>query len=1131
MTRAPDDEVISQPPAGAGDSGGAASVGAVGAAGAADAAGNTEDVELLDDLFDEVAAEELVPVAAPPPPPALASSDEVELDELFELDDAVAAAPPAPPPTPTAPGARAAEPALVDSVDADVDALVAKALGFDTNARVAELEAELAGELVPARAALLLWRIGDLHESQLGDSAGALRAWSTAHRLDRRSGPVRWSLRRELCRRGLWPQLGKLIDAELRELPSEANAAARADLLVERAELLFDRLGDTAGARAACDEARSLAPEHPRALALAEEFARRAGDEVALTALLRRGADATEHAPRRAAILGELARLRARDGAVPEALDLLAEAEHAGAPALSLGRERVRIAERAGDAALIEEERLALVRLLTSAPPDGVDRSRELAAELRALAWGRLSAGDAATATSRLAEAVAHAPGDPLLLGELYEAAVTAGDHRHEAAAAAALAQRSSDGERKVAWEARGITALLAAGRSEEAEEILGAVTTRSPGAWPAVALATREAVRTGAWERLALLWLGAATAAASGAAPVDDGAPDPAWAADLALGAADLYARLGQLEAAEASIRRALAWAPGDVGAVEALARVLERAGRTGEACELREGQLARAKPAAQALLCAEIARLAQLAGRADSLVAALVRWVRLCPEARELPAELDHALAAAGRHGERAERAQTDLACATDPLRRAEHALALAHLLDEHLGRTDDAIVRAREALELGDASGAARGYLHELLWRDGRLEPLAEALEAAARQSGASTERRAAWFTEAADLLARDLHRAPAAEHLYREALELSPNHAVARAGLLAALPRQPSRGRALEEAARVAPPGLARRRALLELGEHHEAHGFFDDAARTFRAAAEGAGASELHASWAALECTLRQRDGAGTPSTIDALTTLAREAQGEAMEGALLEEAAWLALGENQPALAAELFARVMRAVPDSRSAPLGAHLARELGPASGVGARPAAALDPALEAARLRGQAVRELVGAGAVAAAHDARAAAALNGDVASLLLLTDLAGELADPDALLYHRRLELAPQEAREDFALERGWALCGGGHAGDALELLLAEGASSRSIEGLLAVADTARATGDLRTAAAAELELAARLGDRESAVDALREAERLLMATPGLDAEAAIVRRHLDLAGAAPGRAR
>jgi hypothetical protein len=174
--------------------------------------------------------------------------DDSELLDLVDdpdsesSDDTQAAAPPAPvegeasrpspPPLPADAGLHPDEP-LIDvrtfESPTALDRAIAEAAAADWEARAAMLSAAL--EAAPAgdkeRIGALAYELGELLERRLDDEARAVKAYGRALQSDPSLRPNLWAIRRVFYRRALWPNLIKLIDAELR--------FARDDL--ERADL------------------------------------------------------------------------------------------------------------------------------------------------------------------------------------------------------------------------------------------------------------------------------------------------------------------------------------------------------------------------------------------------------------------------------------------------------------------------------------------------------------------------------------------------------------------------------------------------------------------------------------------------------------------------------------------------------------------------------------------------------------------------------------------------------------------------------------------------------------------------------------------------------------------------------
>src|SRR5439155_20412087 len=105
-------------------------------------------------------------------------------------------------------------------------------------------------------AAYLAYALGELYERRLADEARAVKAYGRALTLDPSLRPNLWAIRRVFYRRGLWPNLAKLIDAEVAYARDDHE---RADLFLEKARVLA-QAGDADEARLALDEAVRIAP-------------------------------------------------------------------------------------------------------------------------------------------------------------------------------------------------------------------------------------------------------------------------------------------------------------------------------------------------------------------------------------------------------------------------------------------------------------------------------------------------------------------------------------------------------------------------------------------------------------------------------------------------------------------------------------------------------------------------------------------------------------------------------------------------------------------------------------------------------------------------------------------------------
>ena len=326
-----------------------------------------------------------VPSAPPPTPVAAEGEEEIEtvddadvetVDDDAVLEEELADA------SPTVPG-------VLDSAMADA----ANMLAEGGHARLIalyekELEVLARSESDKGRTALYQHEIGELTESRAGDEGAAVKAYAKALQSDATLKPNLWAIRRVFERRALWPNLQKLLDAEIRfaKTPEE-----KAELYVEKGELLEDRLNDPTTALDCFNRAvEASASSLPAWMAL-EKIHTRARDLGQLARVWRGMIDATAEPPRKVALLIDLGRLQDSIGGGPEASRaLLQEALAVGADGGRVLDELERLSERSGN----KEELLAVLDERARA----ADRRAGRAADRAAAARGRAAGGVAAAA-------------------------------------------------------------------------------------------------------------------------------------------------------------------------------------------------------------------------------------------------------------------------------------------------------------------------------------------------------------------------------------------------------------------------------------------------------------------------------------------------------------------------------------------------------------------------------------------------------------------------------------------------------------------------------------------------------------------------------------------------------------
>lgn len=347
----------------------------------------------------------LVDGAVEPPVGMMPPSAHGDLVEELEVEPEVVEAPPPPrlpglprPPAhaplghapPALPAIAAVHaPAHIVTLEETIASAKARATSMTSQARTELFEAEIValGPQSRKRQGLYAHEIGQLAADR-GDEAGAIKAWARALQADPTLRPNLWAVRRIFERRGMWPNVLRLIDAELRIAPGVG--ADRAELLVDRGTVLEDRLGDAAGAQTAFEQALEADPTCLRAyMALERRLLETRADLAQHRRVVAGMARATADSARRAALLIDLARLEADAGeegadrakaALDDALALEREAGSDAPAAIDeLERLSLRLSRPAWRAQALEQ-RIELLRLdEVSRPPTSDHESTRIA--------------------------------------------------------------------------------------------------------------------------------------------------------------------------------------------------------------------------------------------------------------------------------------------------------------------------------------------------------------------------------------------------------------------------------------------------------------------------------------------------------------------------------------------------------------------------------------------------------------------------------------------------------------------------------------------------------------------------------------------------------------------------------
>lgn len=655
--------------------------------------------------------------------------------------------------------------------------------------RAEELETRLEAATDDRDVAALAYELGELHERQLDDEASAVTAYNRALHADPSLRPNLWAIRRVFYRRHLWPNLVRLIDAEVQFAASDDE---RASLLVEKGQILQYRIGELAEARGCYDQAVALETGQSdssqagtasgangagvRALMQLERLALADDDEAELERVWSLALEVAIEPRRKLVFALDLIKLYIQRGDLDHAQDMVAEAIALGVGLDRVARERQRIAETSDDVsgvvAALEARALHLKSQYAHSgafPVDGGDAAPEDAAinadhahvlRLRVVDLHRAQAralldqvspdtaldadedarGMVVRARGYLEKARVLAPAEPLLIADLAAVAERMGDHRAVADLHGAWGEVESDPARALALALRRADGLLRAGDRNEARALMDSLATIAPGYLPLTGLRERDALEHRDWAALAVAFSELATAVTSDSvfdAVAVSGGEGPGDDGRSASGAADPMA--------------ASRWAAGClVNASDLYAERLELP-TSAIACLRRALEICPGYEPAVIALCDLHERTGQMADAIDLLEGTL------------------------------------DGADPSRPETRA--ALGRLSWLYRQLGDLDKAVATDQRILD-GDPPGPARIRLY---WRMeaalgalGRSKERAETLLALADALDLPVRRGTALY-DAARIYENDLGDPSRAAELYRKVLEVWPGDRYARAAL--------------------------------------------------------------------------------------------------------------------------------------------------------------------------------------------------------------------------------------------------------------------------------------------------------------------------------------------------------
>ena len=819
--------------------------------------------------------------------------------------------------------------------------------------RAQALARELDATTDATGAAYLAYELGELYERRLADEARAVKAYGRALTLDPSLRPNLWAIRRIFYRRGLWPNLAKLIGAEVDYARDDYE---RADLLLEQARVSSHQVGDTAAAREALDEATRIAPTHQGALLELERLVARENDGPGLLDVWERLAEAVEHVPRKISYWLEVGRT-AGAGEYTRAQEAFAQAGVLAkdAPALAerVAREQLRVAEENGPPEDVASAIDALATVLLAsfgpagpgaepgvAPTDGSsDRATSMRRELVALRrrQAQIARIDSPEkAWDVLQQALALSPGEPLILADLTELAEELGRYEDLAELVQSWQAVEGDPGRAMVLSIRRADALLRGGQRDQARALLASLEASAPGFIVLTSAAERDALGRGDPAALAKTYTVAAHAALLGTwlGPGQTPEPDTTAAAALYVQAAELFANdVGGpegIEDARTCLGKALEAVPSYPAAIEALTELDETTGNVADAL----ARLATAVDAASATdtkraLIERGIRLARTQGDLEAVLELERKLVTFAPGELSVKWRMESTLAQLGRDEERAQ-LLAELASAEPDATRRGTALLAAARLRERSGAVEGATELYRQVLALWPDDMFARESLIDLLRAQERwVELVAERRAEARAVPDGPVARRA--LREAAWILEVRLNDVASAAAVYEEWLARIPDDRPALEGAARARAQFGDRNgevlarRAIADLDPTAESQWLLARALERAGQ-------FDEAADVFRALGVHEEPS-VAATSAALGLADLAAGRADTVMRLEATSALAGRTTDPRLGAALAEDSGWMyALVLEDFDRAAQSFEAAIAMEPQRKGALLGAAL-------------------------------------------------------------------------------------------------------------------------------------------------------------------------------------------------------
>ncbi|HUS32079.1 MAG TPA: hypothetical protein VMZ53_26450 [Kofleriaceae bacterium] len=992
----------------------------------------------------------------------------------------------------------------------------------------------------PTQAAYVAYELGELYERRLADEGRAVKAFGRALNLDPSLRPNLWAIRRVFYKRGLWPNLQKLVDAEVDYARDDHE---RADLLLEKARVSAHRLSEIDEARQALDEAVRIAPQHQGVLLELERVVARSGDVPALLDVWDRLADAVEQPARKIAYHLEVGRAAAAGGNVPralEAFDKAAALAVATPSAERVARERLRVVEEHGtpDDVAAAIDGLATVLLAAFGPAGPASESgtaaagerptRAAALRLELVALRRRQAQLARAeqpekAWEYLQQALALSPGEAIVLADLTELAEQLGRYEDLAELVQNWQAVEGDPSRAMTLSIRRADALLRGGQRDQARALLASLEATAPGFIVLTSAAERDALAGKDPQALASTYLAAAHAALLGTwlGPGQDPKPDPDAASALFVQAAELLAyEVGTPEAVDEArmlLGKALEAQPKQIAAFEALVELDDATGNLVEGLTRLRTAIDTVSGEDKRALVERAVRLARSHGDLETMLSLQRELIALAPDEIALRWRLESTLATLGRDEERADLLVKLAADETDATGRGTALLAAARLR-ERSGAVEAATELYRQVLALWPEDTFARESLLDLLraqerWQELVSERRAEAKALPDGPAARRALREAAWVLEAR------LDDAAQAAQLYEDWLARTPDDRFALEGVARVRGKLNNRAGEADARGTLAEAEPTANSIWLHARSLERA-GRFDDAAEQYRSLI-GSEEPSIAATNAALALGDLAASRADTVMRVEATAALAGRTADSRLGAALAEDSGWMyALVLEDFDRAAQSFEAAIALDPMRRGAQLGAALvAARRGDTAALahafeGLATSVQMPEAAAALLLRGAAMAAAGGDLDLANQRVQHARNAAPDDTSALLVTAeigtmphvDAADAFAAVDPLLARAEVLEMRSALADDSAARTSWEL----DRAEALELagrmreagaVVAAVLKTRAddLRALSALHRMANRVGDKATAASAAYSLARQIGDRAAKLELLREA--------------------------------